>query len=539
MANTLTTKIWFSNGMSYPWPEQAAGVQPNVGICFPGGGTRAMCATMGQLRGLLSFDFLKHVDYISCVSGGSWASAAFTYYQAGANSDAEFLGPITQPQDITLNGLSTVPTSSMGWGATQDLGDAIDAAHDAGVPEDLLWAAAVGQVFFARYGLYDPKNPSYFSLDAESVAAIKAENPSLAGANFHVVRQPSGYKLPYLLINGTMAGPSATTPYDPDPVVMVTYSPLYSGIPFQQMMVYPMARMRHLRGTVSALVGGGFIETFAWGSDAPAAPAANGRVTVGMPASVFSLVDASGTSSSAFAAAFEKIKLLDGLLPEQNYWPPVASGMQPPAQLFDFGDGANLENYGLLPLIMRGVKKAILFLNTETKLKLDYDPKSGTASESDIDSNCPPLFGIPVTSIFGSQPEFNHVFPSSDYAPLVEELQALKRAGQPMVVAKTHTILPNAYWGIAGGGTIDILYIYLDEVTSWKSQLTDDWVKFQLDLGDVGEFAHFPNYKTVDENVIPPWSLTQLTPKQVNLLADLTCWVVLQNAGKFKEFINA
>src|SRR5688572_1149137 len=103
MANgTFTTQVWYSNGMSYTWPEQQAGVQPNVGICFPGGGTRALCATMGQLRGLLSFDFLKHVDYISCVSGGSWASTAFTYYQAGASSDEEFLGPITEPADITL-----------------------------------------------------------------------------------------------------------------------------------------------------------------------------------------------------------------------------------------------------------------------------------------------------------------------------------------------------------------------------------------------------------------------------------------------------
>ena len=42
-------------------------------------------------------------------------------------------------------------------------------------------------------------------------------------------------------------------------------------------------------------------------------------------------------------------------------------------------------------------------------------------------------------------------------------------------------------------------------------------MKLQLDLGDAGEFPHFPNYKTIDENLIPPWSLTELTPKQVNL----------------------
>ncbi len=535
----FTTNVWYSNGTSYTWPEQQAGVQPKVGICFPGGGTRALCATMGQLRGLLSFDFLKNVDYISCVSGGSWASTAFSYYQAGATSDAELLGPITEPAQITLDGLSNVPTSSLGWGATQDLGDALDAAHEAGVPDDLLWAAAIGKVFFARFGLYDPSNPSYFSLDAATVAKIKAANPLLANANFHVVRQPSTYKVPYLLINGTIDGPTATGPYNPDPLVMITYSPLYSGIPFQQTVSYPFAKSGAIKVSVLALVGGGFIESFAWGCNAPTAPATNGTVTVDAPSSVFSLVDASGTSSSAFAAIFEKLKFLDGLLPEQNYWPPVATGTQPAAQLFDFGDGGNLENYGLIPLIMRGLKKVLLFINTETPLSLTYDPTTGTAKEDDLDSSFPPLFGIPVTSDFGSAgPDYNHVFPSTDYAPLVQALQALKQKGEPMVVAKTHTIQANPFWGVPAGGTIDVLYVYLDQVASWRSQITDDWVKLQLDLGDVGEFPHFPNYKTIDENVLPPWSLTLLTPKQVNLLADLTCWVVRSSQSAIQSFIG-
>jgi hypothetical protein len=544
--DTITTKVWYSNGETYTWPEQVPPlsglpplVTPNVGICFPGGGTRALCATMGQLRGLLSFNALQHVDYISCVSGGSWASTAFTYYSAGASSDEEFLGPITDPKDITLGGISNVPTSCLGWGATQDLGDAIDAQHRAGVPDDMLWAAAIGQLFFKRFGLYDPTNPGYFSLDDATVAEIKAANPSLANATFNVVRRPADYNMPYLLINATIDGPTATTPYNPDRLVMITYSPLYSGIPFQQVVNYPMAKMLATKAQVNALVGGGFIESFAWGCDAPAEPSTTGSVTVGAPKSVFTAADASGTSSSAFAAIFEKIKLIDGLLPEQNYWPPVASGTQPPAELFDFGDGGNLENYGLLPLIMRGVKKVLLFINTETPLNVDYDPTKGYAHEKDLDSSFAALFGIPVKDLLGkSGHDYNQVFPSTDYAPLVEAMQALKRQGQAMVVSKTHTIQKNDWWGIPAGGTIDVLYFYLDKVEAWKSQIKDDWVKLQLDLGDVGEFPHFPNFKTIDEDLIPPWSLTQYSPKQVNLLADLTCWVVTQNQGTIEAFIK-
>ena len=531
----LTTRVWYSQGTTYTWPEQVAGVQPNVGICFPGGGTRALCATMGQLRGLLSFGFLDNVDYISCVSGGSWASSAFTYYRAGAANDTEFLGNILEPADITLTNIHNVPPSSLGWGATQDLGDALDAAHKAGVPDDLLWAAAVGQVFFARFGLYDASNPAYFSLDDATVQAIKTANPSLANATFYTVRTPSDYNVPYLLINATIDGPTAQAPYSPDPLVMITYSPLYSGIPFQQTVKYTIAKAGSIQATVNALVGGGFIESFAWGCDAPTSPASNGTVQVSPPAAPFELVNASGTSSSAFAAAFEKIKLLDGLLPEQNYWPPVASGTQPAAQLFDFGDGGNLENYGLIPLLMRGVKKIILFINTETPLNTKYDP-DGATYQSDLDSNFPVLFGIDVIK-GGAVEKVNHVFPTKDYAPLVRALQKMKLAGEPMIYSTTHELVENPWWGLPGGGSVEMLYVYLDQVESWKKQLKLE-VRAELDLGDLGEFPHFPNYKTIDENINPPWGLTKLTQRQVNLLAALTCWVVRSNEATFKNFVS-
>ena len=542
MANDdFTTRVWYSQGMNYPWPEQFAGVKPNVGIGFSGGGTRAMSAAMGQLRALISLKLMNDVDYISCISGGSWASTAFTYYAQGANSDEEFLGVITDPKDITLDGLEKLDPSSLGWGATQDLGAAIDDAYKAGVPEDLLWAAAIGKIFFERYGLYDPKNPSYFSLDNDTVAKIRAANQQLENAPFNVVRQPSDYKVPYLLINATIDGPTAHAPYNPDQLLMCTYSPLYSGIPYQQTMKYPIAKSWAAdHATIDAVVGGGFIESFAWGCSAPTASAAEGSVQVAPPAHPFTLSEASGQSSSAFAAMFEKIKQLDGLLPEQNYWPPMANPPQTPAQLFDFGDGGNLENYGLIPLIMRGVKKIILFMNTEQPLSLTYDPESKTY-DSDLSSDLPPLFGVTVYShdLFSSPaPDYNHVFPQSDYAPLVRALQDLKRQGKPMVYQTSHVIQENPFWGVPAGGTVDVLYVYLDAVEDWKKQLGDLAVRAELDLGDIGMFPHFPNYKTIDENLIPIWGLTELTARQVNLLADLTCWVVRESGDVFGKFVS-
>ena len=44
-----------------------------VGVCFSGGGSRALSATMGQLRGLRALGVLDDVLFISSVSGGTWA----------------------------------------------------------------------------------------------------------------------------------------------------------------------------------------------------------------------------------------------------------------------------------------------------------------------------------------------------------------------------------------------------------------------------------------------------------------------------------
>ncbi|MDP9190611.1 MAG: patatin-like phospholipase family protein [Acidobacteriota bacterium] len=533
MAN-ITTRVWFSDGTTYPWPEQQAGVSPNVGVCFPGGGTRALSAAMGQLRAMINQNIIQSVDYISCVSGGSWAAAAFAYYNTGATSDQDFLGPITDPGDISEAGLNVLSSDCVGYGATQSLDKALwTAYHTDKVDGDLLWITAVGAVFFDRYGLNDS---SYYSFDAATVQAIQTANPSLANATFHTVRQPSGYTMPYLLINATIDGPTNPGDYVTDPLVMVTYTPLYNGIPLQQVVTYSQKSSGPITPSTPATVGGGFIEPFAWGSSAPATTGASGgTVSAGEAPAVFRLIDASGTSSSAFAETAAKNMLLDVDLPEQPYWPPMSSGAQIPAQSFDFGDGGNLENYGLIPLLMRGVKKVILFVNTDSPLSLSYVPSTNGASSADLDPNLPVLFGVPVTSGGNAAADNNQVFPSSDFVTLISKLQALKTNGQAMIVPMTHEVLANQWWGVTSG-SVEILWVYLDQVTAWSSQITDTWVTQQLQDGSSGAFPNFPNYKTVDEDGTA--TLTQLTAPQVNLLADLTCWVVTENVSAFTNFVS-
>ena len=528
-ADSMNTRIWISNGTDYVFPEQTANLPatPNTGVCFSGGGTRALTAAMGQLRGLTSLNLMGNIRYISCVSGGSWAAAPYTYYTSGPANDAELLGPITPPRKITMAGLAHLPKTCLGHTATQSLSGAIVAGILKGVCDDQLWIFAVGVTYFHPFGLFAHHPSSYFSLDADTVADIKRRNPSLADATFYTVRTDA--PRPYLIVNSSLVGPASQAPYSSESLVGFEYTPLYVGSPFALNVTY----RPDFGSPETCLVGGGFIEPFAMGSSAPADAPSGGSVDVDPPPAPFTLPDASGTSSSAFVGIIEKVT--SDLSPQQRYWPVTNTGGLPTRD-FAFGDGGLLENLGLIALLLRQVTTIVVFINTETKLSMTYVPtKKNPPTATEFDNDTPPLFG------YGSGPTANNqVFKKADFVKLVTNLQNARRAHNTAITTIKHTVLENDWWGLKGGWDVTICWVYLDRVKKWERKLKPE-VKAAIVAGNAstpsGPFRDFPNYLTIDEDpgILP--SLVQLTKEQVNLLADLTCWDITQNSDTFTELL--
>ncbi len=534
----LRARVWVSEGRNYQFAELTpAGGDlcdrtTNSGICFSGGGTRALSAGAGQLRALTELGLMTRARYISCVSGGSWLSGPYTYYRSGPSDDATFLGPITPPQDITMAGLREIDPNSIGATATQSLRNALFEALEQGVPEDRLWIEAVGQIYYQPFGLHDREAEAYFSLFEATVADIVKRNPELAGATFHTVRPDR----PYLLMDGTLIGPANLAPLELDSITTFQMTPLYCGGPLAASVTFNPSDHRP---SETLPVGGGFVEPFAFGGQAPAQAPQDGLVTLPRPASVFSLAAASGTSSSAFAGFVEEHRILgiDRLAPEFLYWPVRPDGGQPTIN-FSFGDGAVIENYGLLPLLQRGVENIVVFINTDTKLNPDYDPSTAPTA-SDLDSYLPPLFGFHVPST-GVSTIHNRVFEQCDFAMVVKALQAAKRAGGVAMTTTELTTRDNDWWGIDGGNQVRVCWVYLDRVTDWEALLKRR-IRRKIERGNHawlfhGPFLDFPNYKTAMENLL---DIVELTPEQVNLLADLTCWGVLENASVFRDLLSS
>ena len=71
-------------------------------MSFSGGGIRSNAFQLGLLSGLYEKNFLKKVDYISAVSGGSWAAGAYKAYAKNDRELFEALDAIVRRDDLEI-----------------------------------------------------------------------------------------------------------------------------------------------------------------------------------------------------------------------------------------------------------------------------------------------------------------------------------------------------------------------------------------------------------------------------------------------------
>ena len=157
-----------------------------------------------------------------------------------------------------------------------------------------------------------------------------------------------------------------------------------------------------------------------------------------------------------------------------------------------------------------------------------------------IDANLLALFGHSVKAR-GVNTSRNQVFTQEDFIPVASALQAAKRAGGAALTNAELQVQENAWWGVEGGWKVQVLWYYLDRVPVWESQLGQPIRKAirkgnrRWPLFGHGPFKAFPHYATMGENLL---DLVELTPEQVNLLADLCCWTVTDNVDAFRNALT-
>ena len=530
MSSDVRARVWLTDGPKAAYPERAhhSVTRPRAtGVCFSGGSTRSYAATVGQLRGLTAAGLIDRVGYLSAVSGGAWAATPYTYYPRteGVASDLDILGRPAEPEDLSLEMLSQIDPQSLAFAATGDFSDALARARaDSSVSPDGVWTRAVGRTFLGPYSLYDPAQPVGFTLDDMTAREIRRRHPSVRHLRLHTVRTAA--HRPYLLVHSTLNWPGDESDLTRVNLVGFEYSPLGIGSAAR----LTLRSDRHPAHSV----GGGFVEPFVFGSDAPRTePGTDGFVTLTLPSVPFTLADAIG-ASSAFSTTGRDIKTY----PHATYWPIDETNDAATSEAFT--DGGDIENYGLISLLRRGVKSVVVFINSMWPVSLEHDPSNWPKDLNDthptrlgIDPFLAPLFGAPSNRF-----PHNRVFLETDYATVVSALQEAKRRGDTVMTSTRHVIQTNAWWGIDGGAEVKVCWCYNEHVERWGRRLPGPLRRLVREgqaAERSGPFAHFPHYLTRAQN---PGTLIRLTPVQVNLLAHLSCWNVMESQDALRDFFD-
>jgi hypothetical protein len=550
-----------------------------------------LSAGMGQLTGLETVQLapnvslLSQVKALSTVSGGSWLGVPFVYLPA-STTDANYLGgPYVDPTQVTPAGLGALPDGCIGSQITHDFTteDMLFQAlllHWEGVPADMLWQTIIGLHLLSPYGLFpitdaaDTLN-SFFTYNQTTLEAILSANPSLQQEPVDLVNPRPR---PYLVCNTAM-------------FVTSDGQSLLAPVQATSFMTGIVSVPSNATDANGFQVGGGGVASFAFNSAPTAFNSSTSMVTVQQQRQ-WALVDIVGASSAAFAAVLAQISSayagspelsaaalrergpaainflaragvrtarsrrrlastlaahaqgdtsqiqalvwgLEGLIPAYQYWPVLNPPVNQTIDPSEFADGGSLENSGIAAMLAyHDIQNIIAFSNTSTPLAMD---EAGTIV---VDDSIPPLFGYqPYVEGTGyalypgathpNSPLYQHnqVFPSEAFWALLNNLWAASGNGTyqntPMYVQPLITVA-NPWFNVAAARQVTVLWVYLERVQAWYNQLAPE-VRNILGPFD-NMLNNFPHYSTFD---------TELTPTEINLLANFTAWIIISAQTAF------
>lgn len=565
----------------------------NVAVCVSGGGSRSMVAGMGQLLALETLrnenaSLLSQTRLLSTVSGGSWVGVPFVFLPSGTSDEAFLGGPYMPPGSLTKSGISTLPEGCIASNITADFSIEFLAVlavilHHGGIPDNMLWQVIMGIHFLRPYGLFqqtDGLPTTYFTYDSDAMHGIQSDNNGnpLATETPNMVAQVTGQTRPYYLCMTAMNVPHNAA------LVPVQCTPFFTGI-------VP----RGPKDVNGRNVGGGGVTSFAFNS-APTSLSGN-DVSI-KQSRQWTLADILGASGAAFAdlliqhfkdfaahpprfaaalslnrdsilrhvahlgldldraatvidngvsavvrgdiATHQAILDFDpqAIVPSYQYWSPVDSTPNEHVNPSLFADGGSLDNTGLASVLTYSdIDNLIAFINSETPLTKDSN------SVIVVDQMIPPLFGYqpydeaqgyvpyspnqPLVKSDNANYANNQIFASDQFEILLAGLWAASGNGKYLnspIFKQTLTTRTNNWFGVVANRTVTVLWVYLENTVKWSNELTKE--VSLIESGLVSGKMKFPHYSTAD---------TELSPTEIQLLANLAAWTVINNSATFQS----
>jgi hypothetical protein len=381
--------------------------------------------------------------------------------------------------------------------------------------EDKTFARLLDKVFLKAV-LPSGASGRYFSWSHDQTAQIAAE--SQLGANQFV----TAVDRPFLIVGGTMvvSGPASRYPA----LLPVEYTPLYAGV----------------RQQFGHRIGGGYVRSWAYGSQPVGMADADHVLVKADDNHRFTLADMVASSGAA-----PQLTLVLGKGPER-----IRAAMQQAALFFPHfthfavrdgvpsptpsavahGDGGFTDNLGIMPLLARGVKNVMVFVNSS----------SDFADNTQLQS-----YFTPVNSRTGSGDKtLNKVFDTELWPWLMREFQQRRADGEALVACsappgKPWRVHGNEHYNIAPYDDLRICWVYNHDAAKWRSTIPEIGKLLWPPVAAPGQpdpklspmqkqFQRFPWFSTFGEN--KPYAI-KLSPAQVNVLAHLSEWAITNDTS--------
>jgi hypothetical protein len=537
----------------------------SLGIVFSGGGVRSAAATLGQLRALNLLGWYDRAQYVSSVSGGAWGSIPYTFLPS-AYDEKVFLGPYRDPAALRNDDLDAAPRHSFAHAISDVKVYGTALRGWATLTGDETFASVLGKVFLQPFGLDEDRS---FARSPRHVLQIVARND---GCN-----PPTAWNqrraLPRVACPVGERAASSLTPDDfivpqrPRPlhivgsVLVLQRGLLQKGLPPQWM--HPVDITPYYTGTREAAthvfagtgatqnVGGLYVESFAYDTKRPL-PVARLRAQAATPMvyraerkaglfTRFRLRDVLAASGAAPQETASGIGFRNLGFPEIRHWALDDTGLLASSKEIAHGDGGHIDNIGLLPLLARGVRNIVVFVNTP----YPFQP-AATPGDSVERSVTPDLVS------YFDRNDRNYVIKKAqgcrdrvDCTPLRDlhdHYSKLRDAGEPLVHCDQYTIQARSAQQPRMPYVTqptNICWVYLDAPAKW----TDKVLQSELDPGLKADIAlkqndmkRFPNYNTFFENDA---QVIRYTDRQISALAHLTAWTMCQSAATIGKRLDA
>ncbi len=213
-----------------------------------------------------------------------------------------------------------------------------------------------------------------------------------------------------------------------------------------------------------------------------------------------------------------------------------------------FADGGITDNTGILgALAYNDIDKIIAFVNgTKADIKvtnigiIDENGKEIPDTRFALSDFIPGLFGYQpfqkdkgyilyegATDISHPSKKNNHVFHSSDFVPILQELGKKQLDGSPVAVLKKLRTLENKYYSIAKDREITIIIQLLQFNQKWHDSLSP---AVQAEVDKIRKEENFPNYPMRD---------MFLSKTETNLLSHFTSWALIQIETEIRQLYES